>query len=46
MLTRNRKILLLGTVVLAAVASTLPGFVQKFRAEELHQDSSGSVVGN
>jgi HlyD family secretion protein len=46
MLTRNRKILLLGTVVLAAVASTLPGFVQKFRAEELHQDSSGSAVGD
>lgn len=45
MLTRNRKILLLGAVVLTAVASTLPGFVQKFRAEELHQDSSGSAVG-
>jgi HlyD family secretion protein len=45
MLTRNRKILLLGAVVLTAVASTLPGFVQKFRAEELHQDPSGSAAG-
>ncbi len=44
MLTRNRKILLLGAVVLTAVASTPPEFVQKSRAEELHQVSSGSAV--
>jgi HlyD family secretion protein len=44
MLTRNRKILLLGVVVVATVISTLPEFVQKFRAEELHQDSSAAAA--
>ena len=39
MLTRNRKILLLGAVVLSAVASTVPEFAQKFRAEELRPGS-------
>jgi HlyD family secretion protein len=45
MLTRNRKILLLGAVVLStAVASTLPEFAQEFRADELHPAPSASAV--
>ncbi|HEY1982349.1 MAG TPA: efflux RND transporter periplasmic adaptor subunit [Xanthobacteraceae bacterium] len=44
MLTRNRKILLLGAVVLLTVASALPEFAQDFRADELHHTSPGSAV--
>jgi HlyD family secretion protein len=44
MLTRNRKILLLGALVLLTVASTLPEFAQEFRADELHPASSGSAI--
>ncbi len=42
MLTRNRKIMLLGAVVMLAVASTVPEFAQKFRAEELRPDPPAS----
>jgi HlyD family secretion protein len=44
MLTRNRKMLLLGAVVLLTAVSTLPEFAQEFRADELHPASSGSEV--
>jgi len=44
MLTRNRKILLLGAVVLLTAASTLPEFTQEFRADELRPAPSGSAV--
>jgi HlyD family secretion protein len=44
MLTRNRKILLLGAVVVLTVASALPEFAQEFRADELHPASSGSAI--
>ena len=43
MLTRNRKILLLGAVGLVAVALMFPEFAQKFRAEELQQGPSSAV---
>ena len=44
MLTRYRKIMLLGAVVLLAVASTVPEFAQKFRAEELRPDPPAAAV--
>ena len=44
MLTRNRKISLLGAVVTVAVAATIPEFAQRFRAEELAPTSSGSAA--
>jgi HlyD family secretion protein len=44
MLTRNRKILLLGAVVLLTAASTLPEFTQEFRADELRPAPSGAAT--
>jgi HlyD family secretion protein len=44
MLTRNKNMMLLGAVVLLAVASTVPEFAQKFRAEELRHDSLASAL--
>ena len=44
MLTRNRKIMLLGAVALLAVASSVPEFAQKFRAEELRPDPPASAL--
>jgi HlyD family secretion protein len=44
MLTRNRKLLLLGAVVLLTGASALPEFTQEFRADELHPVAPGSAV--
>ncbi len=45
MLTRNRRILLLGAVVLlTAIASTLPEFAQEFRADELRPALAASAV--
>jgi HlyD family secretion protein len=44
MLTRNRNIWLLGAIGLVAVAWMFPEFAQKFRAEELQQGPSASVV--
>ena len=46
MLTRNRKIMLLGAVVLLAVASTVPEFAQKFRAQELPADPPASALSD
>lgn len=44
MLRRHGKIMLLGTVVLLAVASTVPEFAQKFRADELPPDRPASAL--
>lgn len=43
MLTRNKKLMLLGAVVLL-VASTVPKFAQEFRAEELPPDPPASAL--
>ena len=43
MFDRSKKISLLLVVVLTAVAATIPEFADKFRADELPADSSGSA---
>lgn len=43
MLTRNKKMMLLGAIVLL-VASTVPRFAQEFRAEELPPDPPASAL--